>query len=219
MDACDEDQRRVGRFWLENARIVLSVAILALELDEPADRQPVERVNVSPLDRSTFARGGKPIPNSSTRTCAARTSQEVTQLVDDHEQAQHEDEHDDRDQGLDDGHQCVPPMGPEAKTTRTSTVEFDEPFDVRIRPVGSTETLDSRLEQAWDAGKIERTVEEPFYRDLVGGNQCRRGSRSGAAASRAMRSAGNRSSSGGSKSSRPMAIRSAAAAGEGRRSG
>ena len=110
--------------------------------------------------------------------------------------------------------------GPVAKAARTLGVECDEPVDVGVRPAGSAEPLDGRLEQARDAREVERPVEEPFDGDVVGGDQRRRRARPGPAGvardaqRREARLVGRRGSRAGRWRSR-----SAAAAGEGRRSG
>ena len=56
----------------ERARVVGVVAVLALELDEAADRQPVQRVERLAARPQDLRPGGKPIPNSRTRIPARR---------------------------------------------------------------------------------------------------------------------------------------------------
>ena len=62
-DARDEDQEpRPQRLRRERARVALGVAVFALELDEPTDRQPVQRVERLPV------RLGGPWPVAGTRS-------------------------------------------------------------------------------------------------------------------------------------------------------
>ena len=199
------------------------VAVLALELHEAADRQPVERVQralrgwcrarcrleerVAPracrarspaaarrsaraagevLLRSglprprTLARGGKPMPNSSTRTFAQRavmkwpsswirtsppritmnrtivTSDWTSRLM----------------RGAPPGRWRTP-RGPRgrARPARATSGAWSAPL---------AEPRDRGLEQARDAREVQRAVEEPRHGDLVGRDQ--RGRRAGARA-------------------------------------
>ena len=75
---------------------------------------------VSPFERRTLARGGKPMPNSSTRTPARRAVDEVAELVDDDEDPEDREEQDDRDDRLEEAGHAVPPIGPLANAARTS---------------------------------------------------------------------------------------------------
>ncbi len=112
------------------------------------------------------------------------------------------------------------PIGPVAKAARTSTSSAMRPSTSGIGVAGRTEALHGDLEQSRDPEEVERPVEEPAHGDVVGRDQRSRRPRARRCpASRAIRSAGNRASSGARKSSRPDATRSAGAAGEGRRSG
>ena len=85
----------------ERARIVGLVAVLALELDEPADRQPVERVErLAAVAAAPCARGGKPIAELEHPDIRQPGRDEVAELVDEDQHAEDQDEQDDRDERL-----------------------------------------------------------------------------------------------------------------------
>ena len=75
--------------------------------------------------------------------------------------------------------------------------------------------VDGRLEESGRSREVECPGQEPVHRDLVGRDQGGRGARPDRPASRAIRSAGKRRSSGARKSSRSAAERSGAVAGDG----
>ena len=58
-----------------------------------------------------------------------------------------------------------------AKAARTSRSSATSVVDVRVGAAGRAEALDGGLEQARDAGEVERPVEEAGDGDLVGGDQ------------------------------------------------
>ena len=207
----------------EGARVVGVVAVLALELDEAADRQPVERVQRarrlvsssrpsrgtrrpracrarsraaararppggrgpggSGLPRPrTLARGGKPMPNSSTRTFAQRA---VTKWPS----------------------SWIRTSAPRIRmNSRTVTIDWAKPImraarrrdrsrmprgprassAISVVDVGrlvraAAEPRHGGLEQARDAREVERAVEEPGHGDLVGRDQRGRGAAADAA--------------------------------------
>ena len=172
-DARDEDEHlgdpALGR---ERARVVGAVAVLALELHEAADRQPVERVDGLALvaqDLGPRREADAELQHADVREPGG---DEVAELVDDHEGAQDEDEQDDRDDRLhESGHAC-PSDGAGRERGPDLGVERDELVEVRAGVAGGpAEPLDGRLEQAGDAREVERPVEEPGDGDVVGGDQ------------------------------------------------
>ena len=123
---------------------------------------------------STFARGGKPIPNSRTRTraqravtkwpsswistSAPRMTMNRTIVIADCAIADHADD---------------APDGPAREGGADLGVERDERVDVGRLVAALAEPLDRGLEQARDAREVERPVEEPGDGHLVGGDQGR----------------------------------------------
>ena len=78
----------------ERARVVGGVAVLAFELDEPADRQPVERVERLALRAQDLGPRREADPELEDPHARQPRGHEVAELVDDHEDAQDEDEQD-----------------------------------------------------------------------------------------------------------------------------
>ena len=85
-DARDEDQQ-LGRVALrgERARIVGVVAVLAFELDEAADRQPVERVEGLALRAQDLGPRREPDAELEHPDVGEPGDDEVAELMDDHE--------------------------------------------------------------------------------------------------------------------------------------
>ena len=99
-DDLARDERRPG----ERARIV-RVPVLALETDEPADRQPVQGVERLAVRAQDLGARREPDPELVDADVREAGDGEVPELVDDHEPAEHPEEDHDRDQGLDQFHQ------------------------------------------------------------------------------------------------------------------
>ena len=134
---------------------VVRVAVLALEPDEAADRQPVEGVEGLALASArTFARGGKPIPNSWTRTPARRAVMKWPSSWIDHEHAEHEDEDDDRDQ-------------------RSGEIESERVSDQATAPVAkAARTSASRATRVVDVGGLVRLPRRSARRPPRAGAGC-----------------------------------------------
>ena len=133
---------------------------------------------VSPFERRTLARGGKPMPNSRTRTPASRAVTKWPSSWMTTSEAEHPEEDDDRDERLEDG------RGHRARRRRPGRergadlrVERDELIDGRAPGRRRRRTGHGRLEEPGDAGEVERAVEEPGDGDLVGGDERGRGPR------------------------------------------
>ena len=245
------------------ARVVGVVAVLALELDEAADRQPVERVQRRPggwcraraavsrnaaasgvpgsiagrerglgppagrgpagsgLPRPrTLARGGKPMPNSSTRTFAQRA---VTKWPS----------------------SWISTSAPRIRMNRrTVTIDWAKPITraalrrarSRTPPrTSASSAISASTSGAWSGPPPNRVTAASSRRGMPGKSSVPSRNRATATssaaisaaearlpmrpASRAMRSAGKRVSSGARKSSCAAATRSGGVAGDGRRSG
>ena len=179
--------------WTENERgSSARVAVLALELDEAADGQPVERVEGLALVAQDLRAGREADAELEHAHVRQPGRHEVADLVDDHEDAEDRDEQDDRDDRLDETGHALTPMGPRAKAARTSASRA------------------TRSSTSGAAGPFRRSGRRPPRAGAgwPGSRGCRRGSarrrrhrrrsgrprRAGPArpASRAMRSAGNR---------------------------
>src|SRR5439155_9751329 len=81
----------------ERARIVRLVAVLTLELDEPADRQPVERVQRLARRAQDLCARREADPELEDADPGQTGHHEMTELVDQHEAAEDDEEQDDRD--------------------------------------------------------------------------------------------------------------------------
>ena len=212
----------VDQRWAANERgSSAPVAVLALELHEAADGQPVERVEGLALVAQDLGPRREADPELEDADVGQPGRDEVAELVDDHEHAEDDDEQDDRDERLDEaGHAGVSesgrwrrPRGPRRRGRRG-----------RRRPASAAPSPPNRStaasSSARDAGEVERAVEEPGDGDLVGGDERGRGPRPGDARPRG-RCAAPGSAPRPARGSRAGRWRRgrAAAAGDGRRSG
>ncbi len=96
---------------------------------------------------------------------------EVTELVDQDQRPQHEQEHDDRDQRLAERDHAAPPTGPVANADPDLAVQLDQGLDVGLLIGVAPEAVDGGLEQDRDLVEPDGAGEEPFHRDVVGGDQ------------------------------------------------
>ena len=162
---------RTGRLFDENARgSPRVVAVLALELHEAADRQPVERVEGLALRAQDLGARREADPELEDADAGEPRGDEVAELVDHHERAEDGEEQDDRDDRLQELGHAEPPIVPARERRPDLGIEGDQRVDVGLAGSG-TEALDGRLEQPRDAEEVERPLEEPRHRDVVGGDQ------------------------------------------------
>ena len=168
-----------GRRARENERGSSAVAVLALELDEAADRQPVQRVQrLAAPSRRTFGRGRRerrcrtrgrrhardravsaiaakwPSSWISTSTPRMRTNSRI--VIADWTSADHAD---------------APPTGPVAKAARTSASSATSSSTSGAGPRPSPKRSTAASSSARDAREVQRAVEESRHRHLVGGDQ------------------------------------------------
>ena len=198
-------------------RIGVVAAVLALELHEAADRQPVERVQGraglgvlgaglgeerlglirarldarrqrgigsrrtagvvgGPLATAEHLRAGREAdPELEHADLRPACRDEVPDLVDEDERAEQQDEHEDRDQALDESGHAMPSTDARREGRPDLAVERYQVVDAG-RLVGAlAEAGDRGLEQARDAHEVERAVEEARDRHLVRGDQRGRG--------------------------------------------
>ena len=131
------------------------------------------------------------------------------------------DEQDDRDDRLDEAGHALAPIGPVARCGADLAIEGDQLVDVRAR-CRSRRDRSGRPRPRAVAGCPSKSRVPSRNRATATSSAAMSAAEArGPAmpASRAMRRAGNRSRSGARKSSRPAAMRSGGAAGDGRRSG
>ena len=98
----------------ERARVVGLVAVLALELHEPADRQPVERVERLALGPQDLRPWREADPELQHPDSGEAGRYEMPELVDEDERAEDEEEQEDRDNALEDLRHERLPIGPVA---------------------------------------------------------------------------------------------------------
>ena len=175
----EPDRQARGR---ERARVVGLVAVLALELHEPADRQPVQRVERLALRSDDLGPGREADPELEHADVRQPGRDEVAELVDEHEPAEDQEEERDRDDAPEEILHQAAPTGPAANAARTSASSARRSsrtgaWSRSPPPKRST----AALEQARNVGEAERAVEEPRDRDLVGRDQRRRRSLADAA--------------------------------------
>ena len=210
-----------GRLFDENARGSSGVvAVLALELDEAADRQPVERVERLALRAQDLGARREADAELEDADAGEARGDEVTELVDHHEGAQDQEEQDDRDDRLEDAHQAAPPTGPVAYVGADVGVERDQLVDVRVAAAPTPKRSTAASSRRGMPEEVERARQESLDRDVVGGDQRGRRPRPGDAGlagdPQAPESAPR---SGAGSRAGPWRPGRAAAAGEGWRSG
>ena len=172
--AGDEDpEAHRQRLRRERPRVVRGVAILALELDEPAEGQPVERVHGLALRAQDLGPRREADPELEDAHVGEARGHEMAELVDDHEDAEDQDEQDDRDDRLREPRHAPAPTGPVAKAARTARSSSTSSFDVGCLVAIGAEPGHGGLQQRRDARERQRSVEEAGDRHLVGGDERR----------------------------------------------
>ena len=201
-----------GRLCAENDRGSLALSPSSpSSLTKPPIGSQFSVYRVSPFERSTRARGGKPIPNSSTRTPASAGHDEVAELVDDHEPTEDGEEQDDRDDRLEELGHAAPPTGPAANAARTSAssaTSVSTSGSSVAPPPNRSSALSSSRGMPGKSSEPSRKRATATSSAAIRAADARGPARP---ASRAMRSAGKRSTSGTRKSRRPVATRSGGA--------
>src|SRR5665811_85096 len=207
----------------EGARVV-GVAVLALEPHEAADRQPVERVDGLAAVTHDLCSRREADPEFVDADAEEARQHEVAELVDDDERAEDEDEEEDRDRPLDDRHvssyagrsPAVPGALNVARTSRSSATRSSYPGACPA-PIPMRATASSRRRGIPGKSSVPARNRATATSSAAISAAVARDPSS--PASRAIRSAGKRDSSGARNSSRPAATRSGATAGDGRRNG
>ena len=92
----EDDQLGRQRCADERARVAAVVAVLALEPDEAADRQPVQRVERLAVRAEDLRPGREADPELEDPDAGEAGGDEVAELVDEDEDAEDDEEEDDR---------------------------------------------------------------------------------------------------------------------------
>ena len=179
-DAGDQDDQLLPEaLHGERARVV-GVAVLAVEADEAADRQPVQGVDRLALRPQDLRARREADPELEDADPEEARHQEVPDLVDHHEAAEDEDEEGDRDRALEDGHALPYAAGPVAVPRAVAGAANAARTSASRATSSSTPGAWSRpgpiachglLEKARDAREVERPVQEAGHGHLVGGDQ------------------------------------------------
>ena len=141
-DAGDEDDHLLRERRADERARIVRVAVLALEPDEAADRQPVERVERLALRPEDLRPGREPDPELVDADAGQAGDHEVAELVDDDEHAEHQHEDDDRDRALDDRAHRAGLMGDPCRAVGRPDlgVEGDQLIEVRCLVGTATRT-------------------------------------------------------------------------------